>query len=276
VRLAAAVLAIVPLIGVAAVRHVDERFGLTATYYAGTDWTGPVRHTGIDSVVSTATVRQHVPDMETQSFSVEWNGYIAAPQASDYRVAIESDDGAWVWLDDTLVLDNGGRHGKARVEAIVRLSREPQRIRIRYVQFSGKGACNLLWGRRSTGALHVIPPTSLLREDVPLTTFERFVLAHRSDVFRSAGLWMMAAALLLFPAAGRHVALIAPGDSRAHAVHLAVLGLFALTLAMAGISWGLPSDRGWAPDELSPGDVLRGIEARLANGWWDKYPPLPG
>lgn len=48
---------------------------------------------------------------------------------------------------------------------------------------------------------------------------------------------------------------------------LVVMGLY-------GIDWGLPSRRGWAVDELIPGDVLDGIEKRFAGGWYRRYPPL--
>lgn len=41
-----------------------------------------------------------------------------------------------------------------------------------------------------------------------------------------------------------------------------------------GIGWGLPSNRGWAPDEILPSNVLSGIEARFSAGWHEKYPPF--
>jgi 4-amino-4-deoxy-L-arabinose transferase-like glycosyltransferase len=40
------------------------------------------------------------------------------------------------------------------------------------------------------------------------------------------------------------------------------------------IGWGLPSDYGWAPDELVPSAVLAGAAQGFAHGWYEKYPPL--
>jgi dolichyl-phosphate-mannose-protein mannosyltransferase len=40
------------------------------------------------------------------------------------------------------------------------------------------------------------------------------------------------------------------------------------------LDWGLPSEYGWAPDELTPAAVLDGLGQRFANGWHAKYPPF--
>jgi dolichyl-phosphate-mannose-protein mannosyltransferase len=40
------------------------------------------------------------------------------------------------------------------------------------------------------------------------------------------------------------------------------------------LDWGLPSEHGWAPDELTPAAVLEGLGQRFANGWHAKYPPF--
>lgn len=52
---------------------------------------------------------------------------------------------------------------------------------------------------------------------------------------------------------------------------LAVLAL-ALFLDVVAINWGLPSHRGWAPDEIVPEYVLDALAHRFANGWFDIYP----
>jgi 4-amino-4-deoxy-L-arabinose transferase-like glycosyltransferase len=50
--------------------------------------------------------------------------------------------------------------------------------------------------------------------------------------------------------------------------------LAALALFAYGISWGLPSARGWAGDEILPGVVAAGLRRGFAGGWHTKYPPL--
>ena len=56
---------------------------------------------------------------------------------------------------------------------------------------------------------------------------------------------------------------------------LLILILFGnFLLNVYGIWWGLPSWRGWAPDELIPAAVLDGIKQAFSHGWYEKYPPF--
>lgn len=47
-----------------------------------------------------------------------------------------------------------------------------------------------------------------------------------------------------------------------------------LALHAPGITWGLPSQYGWAPDELLPETVLDGLARGFSGGWAHKYPPF--
>ena len=48
----------------------------------------------------------------------------------------------------------------------------------------------------------------------------------------------------------------------------------ALLLGAWGLRWGLPSEFGWAPDEVLPAEVDAAVAQRFAHGWHGKYPPL--
>jgi Dolichyl-phosphate-mannose-protein mannosyltransferase len=48
----------------------------------------------------------------------------------------------------------------------------------------------------------------------------------------------------------------------------------ALVLGAWGLRWGLPSEYGWAPDEVLPADVDGAVAQGFAHGWHSKYPPL--
>jgi len=56
------------------------------------------------------------------------------------------------------------------------------------------------------------------------------------------------------------------------ALHL--LLLLSTVLNAVGIWWGLPSYVGWAPDELIPNHILKGMDQFFSHGWNDKYPPF--
>ncbi len=53
-----------------------------------------------------------------------------------------------------------------------------------------------------------------------------------------------------------------------------LLALVFLVLNGRALDWGLPSSTGWAPDEVLPGDVVRGLESGFGGGWHERYPPL--
>lgn len=54
---------------------------------------------------------------------------------------------------------------------------------------------------------------------------------------------------------------------------LGVLLVLATVLNLAGVTWGLPSAMGWAPDEILPATVVDGARRWFSGGWFDRYPP---
>jgi hypothetical protein len=62
------------------------------------------------------------------------------------------------------------------------------------------------------------------------------------------------------------------GKKKFSAIHAVLLLSFGLSVV--GIWWGLPSYRGWAPDEILPSRVLEGMAQYFSGDWVEKYPPL--
>lgn len=60
---------------------------------------------------------------------------------------------------------------------------------------------------------------------------------------------------------------------RPHRAFLLLL-LASVALNAWGLDWGVPSRKGWAPDELLPQEVLRGQQQSFSAGWYERYPPL--
>lgn len=65
-----------------------------------------------------------------------------------------------------------------------------------------------------------------------------------------------------------------PGENPSRSAWLWIILLLSLLINLCGINWGLPSFRGWAPDELTPSLVMHGIGQRFSNGWHGFYPPF--
>ena len=62
--------------------------------------------------------------------------------------------------------------------------------------------------------------------------------------------------------------------SKASRIMLRLVLLAAAIVFAAGSWWGEPAFVDWAPDEISPNDVLDAVRARFMGGWASIYPPL--
>jgi PKD repeat protein len=91
--------------------------GLLASYYRGQSWS-ELAGTRIDSSIDFTDQSSTWPVSmvgRQENFSVTWDGYILIPADGDYSFSLTSDDGSWLWLDDTQLINNGGDHSSATV-----------------------------------------------------------------------------------------------------------------------------------------------------------------
>ncbi len=88
----------------------------------------------------------------TNYFCVRWTGMFRLSQAGRYTFEVEADDGAFLFLDDRLVVDNGGGHMMVARHAEVELAAGEHRLRLEYSQGAGHHGCRLHWW--SEGAEH--------------------------------------------------------------------------------------------------------------------------
>ncbi len=63
-------------------------------------------------------------------------------------------------------------------------------------------------------------------------------------------------------------------SGRGFRIALFALLAVAAVLFVLGITWGLPSWRGWAGDEIRPSQVANAVRRAFSGGWHTKYPPL--
>lgn len=67
-------------------------------------------------------------------FTVHWTATLLAPEADEYLLRVASDDDSWVFVDEELVLDNGGVHEFSTVEGRPRLSAGEHSLEIFYAE----------------------------------------------------------------------------------------------------------------------------------------------
>lgn len=211
-----------------------------------------------------------------QPFRATWTGVFHAAADGPYTFTTVSDDGSWVWVDDVLVVDNGGVHGAQRRLGTVRLSRGPHRLRIGYEQHGGDYRLEVrlrapggVGARIEAFALQLSPRPLSNRARVLRTLQQHLPVAVVWSWYAVYGVVLLVAGLAVF---SRLQALVTRerADWRLGA-SLAVLA----AMAVPGIMWGLPAeDDGWAPDEVSPRTLMLGLGSGFRAPWASLYPPV--
>jgi len=173
-----------------------------------------------------------------------------------------------VWIDDRLVIENGGIHPARNVAADVLLSRGIHRIRIRYSQEGGESFLQL-------GQAGVQGQFDGLGPLVP------DAMSHAE--FRARELWPLVLVLLWYLALGRvlwfalqhvqwvsHVRALTEAARDRIFLAVAILGIAA---SAAHIAYGLPAYESLSGDELSPLQTLEASQREFRN-WNLRWPPL--
>jgi hypothetical protein len=188
-----------------------------------------------------------------------------------YTFATHSDDGSWLYVDGTPVVDNGGGHAAKTAQGTVTLDRGVHEIFVKYFQEGGSFELSLWWARDG-GALEPIPAWAFSTRE---TEFRRalasILLRWMFDASRLA--WpfgLIAVALGVAWHAGRTRVTAMAGDPIVRA--LAAVIIASVAINACGLWWGLPSQ--WAGDEILPDHVLDGLSQSFAHGWFDRYPPF--
>jgi hypothetical protein len=247
--------------------------GLHARYFATPDWSGPQRLDTVDRWLNTRLLEQRGAEIGGgESLSVEWTGFLYVPTSHVYDIATTSDDGSFVYLDDDLIVDNGGEHGALRVAGRKFLERGPHRLRIRYFDAGLARIFDFQWSDTQS-ALQTIPAhlLSTTRPD-PVTASIRLRLPELARVLLV--LWYVPILWLTLLAATRVARWLWPADTGASVRALSFVMMGAAALFLVGIWWGVPDYRGWAPDEVTPLDAILAGERWFADGWASMYPPV--
>jgi putative membrane-bound dehydrogenase-like protein len=95
-------------------------------------------------------------------FAVRWTGVLRVPRAGRYTFAIKSSDGAKLFLDGKLVVDNPGRHGTREQTGEAELSAGEHDLRLDYFQDRSEKACELSWSVPEGSPQRVAVPADVL------------------------------------------------------------------------------------------------------------------
>ncbi len=85
------------------------------------------------------------PSRRKNDFAIVFNGYLDVPQDGQYTFYLESNDGSMLYINDKLLIDNDGGHGKYEVDATVALKKGNHKLQCEYFQMAGALDLQLNW-----------------------------------------------------------------------------------------------------------------------------------
>jgi DNA-binding beta-propeller fold protein YncE/4-amino-4-deoxy-L-arabinose transferase-like glycosyltransferase len=117
--------------------------GLLGRYYANSEWVGQPSFQQVDPYLRFRWERN--VDPLPSPFSVEWEGYLDVDQSGSYTFATLSSNGSWLYVDDQLVVDNGGQHSTRYQQGVIDLEAGQHRIKLRYVHTQAWRVMEVYW-----------------------------------------------------------------------------------------------------------------------------------
>ena len=78
-------------------------------------------------------------------FAYRYRGFIEVARAGFYTFHTHSDDGSWLWIDNELVVENGGMHAPTTKSGKVRLDPGKHAFEVRFFERSGGSELTVSW-----------------------------------------------------------------------------------------------------------------------------------
>ncbi|MDR4508003.1 MAG: PA14 domain-containing protein [Candidatus Brocadiaceae bacterium] len=122
----------------------EQKKGFYACYYNNMEWKGKPIHEAIEPTIEFQWNHEYEKPVRSP-FSILWKGYIDIHRLGTYTFTVTSDDGSWLYVDDILVVDNGGIHAKKSVSGTISLEKGKHKIMIKYFDKKGGAIMRLMW-----------------------------------------------------------------------------------------------------------------------------------
>ncbi|MDR4507999.1 MAG: PA14 domain-containing protein [Candidatus Brocadiaceae bacterium] len=114
--------------------------GFLGRYYQNESFKGRPKLVRYDDRISFNT--DSFKDIFTEkNYSIIWSGSLFAPEDGNYKFLTISDDGSYLYINEKLVVDNGGVHGTRTKKDTVYLPKGYHDIKIKY--FNNGGGCRI-------------------------------------------------------------------------------------------------------------------------------------
>jgi len=114
-------------------------------YYDNQEWKGEPVFTALDKRINLEAVSQRQETFSQRYISIAWSGWIMIDREGEYTFSTESDDGSSLFIDNVMVVNNGGIHVARKVSGKIALTKGLHSISISYFQGGGAYKLRVLW-----------------------------------------------------------------------------------------------------------------------------------
>ena len=148
--------------------------GLKGQYFAGAEnFTTGLAGERIDPVVNFSVnnnwpLNTGFPNIGNEYYSVRWTGQLCPPTSGTYTLYINSDDGSFLYLNDVMVINDGGYHGDTEMSYTTNLvAGQLYKIQMDMFQGYGGATAQLSWAGPGI-AKQIIPQGALYPDSAPI------------------------------------------------------------------------------------------------------------
>ncbi len=154
------IIAVTILIAAPLIYWFTPNHGLQAEYYDGSDFQQLLRRR-IDRQINFDWGFSG-PAGLTDHFSARWTGFVMIPADGTYEFLVKSDDGARLWINDKLIINNWSTHPEGTDRASALLQKGPASIRLDYFDFTRNAVLQLTWRPDGASDARPIPIENLI------------------------------------------------------------------------------------------------------------------
>lgn len=119
--------------------------GLWAQYYSNIECLGNPFLSKVEDKPISFTYHNVDQKPYRSPFAIEWGGYIFIEKKGVYKFATRSDDGSMVYIDEDLVVDNGGFHAMQYISGVILLDEGFHNITLKYFDGGGGAIMEFFW-----------------------------------------------------------------------------------------------------------------------------------
>ena len=136
-----------------ALRKIESKYlsfegkrGLLAEYFDNKDLHGAPFYRRIDEDIDYNWIKDRIPGLDDENFSVRWTGKIQAPESGEYIIGLEADDGFRLFINQEEVINNWeNREGSEKSVKITLKAGEAYDLSVEYFQATYLSACKMSW-----------------------------------------------------------------------------------------------------------------------------------